>query len=290
MESMPALDFQKHITRLRQLLAAAEYTIDAYEHREQFLNEDAEVVEARQALLEDARSIIAKYGLEDQAEKLLNPSYASYLRPTEVAKPIILSFALVSFCTEFEVFISQLVRCILAKDPRLLKSLGSEKTLTAAEVSDLGSYEGVIRRLHDKIVKEIIDSNPKRMVVHHLGKRLALFSEEEFAYDVKESLFYKVAQNRNAIDLSKVRPARLGIADFEEVFRTRHAIVHDGELPVTDLSGLRNISTGFEWAETFLSLRAFRKYSIPIDEVALYGNCTWHGVDIGGAATPPSTT
>ena len=186
-------------------------------------------------------------------------------------------------------FISQLVRCILYKEPRLLKSLGSEKTLTAAEVCDLGSYENVISRMHDKIVKEIVDSNPKKMILHDLGKRLALFSEEEFVYDVTESSLYKTFQGMNH-DVSKMRPARWGITDIEQVFRTRHAIVHDGELPVTDLSDIRSVSTGITWAETFLALRAFRKYSVPIDEVSLYFSCVFHGVSTGRAPANPIAT
>lgn len=288
MESTRSLDLEKHLARLRQLLAATQYTIEASEHREQFLNEDAEMLATRQALIDGVRSLAAANGQEDQAEEAVRSSLALYFRPTAVAKPIILSFALVSFCTEFEIFVSQLVRCILNKEPRLLKSLGSEKTLTAAEIQDLGSYEGVIERLHDKIVKEIVDSSPRRMLSHHLGNRLDLFSEQEFTYDFKESVIYKALASKN-LDVSKVGPVQWGIAGIEQLFRTRHAIVHDGELPVTDLSEINSISIGVSWAETFLSQRAFRKYSIPIDEVSLYFSCAFHGVDFGKASGSSAT-
>jgi hypothetical protein len=284
MESTRSLELEKHLARLRQLLAATQYTIDACEHREQFLNEDADMVVAREALIEKVRSLAAADGQEDRAEETVRSSLALYFQPTAVAKPIILSFALVSFCTEFEVFVSQLVRCILDKEPRIIKSLGSEKTLTAAEISDLGSYEGVIGRLHDKIVKEIVDSNPRKMLLHHLGNRLSLFSEEEFVYAPKESAMYKALAYRN-VDVSKLSSARWGIADVEQLFATRHAIVHDGELPVTDLNEINIVSTGISWAETFLSQRAFRKYSIPIDEISLYFSCAFHGIDFRKASS-----
>ncbi len=287
MEGARSLDFEKHIARLQQLLAATRYTIGACEHREQFLNEDPKMLEARQALIEGAKSVAAAYGQEAD-EKAVESAFGFYFRPTEVAKPMILSFALVSFATEFEVFISQLVRCILDREPRLLKSLGPEKTLTVTEVCDLGSYERVVGRLQEKIVKEITDSNPRTMLLHHLGKRLGLFSAEEFAYDVRKSGLYKLFQDRN-LDVTKIRPARWGITEVEQVFRTRHAIVHEGQLPVTDLSDIESISTVFSWAETFLALRAFRKFSIPIDEVALRLYSYLHGVSIEQAVASPGS-
>jgi hypothetical protein len=69
MESTPSLDFQNHTSRLSQLLAATTYTIQACEAREQFLNENVELVEAGKALIEKIRSIAAAEGQEDQAEE-----------------------------------------------------------------------------------------------------------------------------------------------------------------------------------------------------------------------------
>jgi hypothetical protein len=84
-----------------------------------------------------------------------------------------------------EVYISHLVVTILRKEPRLLKSLFSKKTLTTVDILDSGDYEGVIGKLREKVVKEIVDANPADMFLEDLGRRFELFREEEFHYDPK---------------------------------------------------------------------------------------------------------
>src|ERR1039458_1673793 len=118
------LDFQKHSGRLIKLPIAVRYALGALDNQKELIARDEEF----QKTLVEAVEKIAEQTSETQGD--IRAAIESQFDFAESAKQILLSFVLVSLCTELEVFISHLVSTILLTEPRMLKSLASSKAVT----------------------------------------------------------------------------------------------------------------------------------------------------------------
>jgi hypothetical protein len=249
------LEFTKHHKRLAQLQMATLYTIAALDEKHEtdqpkFERWATENLEKLTAVIPESQRDEANL-----SEVLGTLKESVQLAPS--AKPLVLSLALVSLCTELEVFVSHLVRVILASTPALVKSLASDKSLTGAELADCSSYQQVSERLHSKIIKEIIDSGTRKMIISHLGKRVDLFHEQDLVFTLSKYISQKLPTAPGSV--------RNGLGELVQAFQQRHSIVHEGALPVQEPRVFQEMHTIFGWFEVFLSVRAVRKYPILVD-------------------------
>lgn len=252
------LDFQKHSGRFTKLSFAVRYALAALENQKERIACDEEF----QKTFVDAVEKVAEQTSETRED--IRAAIEAQLDFSESAKQILLSFALVSLCTELEVFISHLVSTILLTEPRMLKSLASSKSLTTGEILELGAYEDVVGKLHEKVIKEIIDSNARDMLVKHLGNRFGLFTESEFGFDSKTKREFFQARYGKVYDIKE--GLHWGMHDLEEAFAKRHSIVHEGTLPIQDMQEIDHIASGFIWTMLFLSVKAVRKYHLAVED------------------------
>jgi hypothetical protein len=279
------LEYSKHSSRLMSLQSAVEATIGALEAESLRMDQKLKGAGGFKSKLEEFHKRMMESGLSPEwgIDEIAQGLRQFYL--PESTQQITINFGLVGLCTELEIFISHLVRVIFRQQPMLLKSLASQKNLSTNEILELQTYSNVVSRLHDKVVKEIIDSNAREMILRHLGERLGLFAEAEFVYDVAkttktaglEKLFYGTP------------PDAWGLKEVESAFRQRHEIVHEGKLPLNDLTEFLRLCGGFIWIVTFLSAKAIDKYQLHVDDPASFlVSVTVYGVILNSKLPPPT--
>jgi hypothetical protein len=208
-------------------------------------------IEARERVVEGVRQLLQSLAPPEEVDaeevkKALDISVVA----AGPSRNLLYNLSLVMLVTQTEIFIEHLVDVILTVEPRRLKDLAEGKTLTASELVDLADYESVMKRLREKVSKEVVDSSTRDMFLKHLGERFGLFRPEQFVL--------KYAPG------SPKEKEQWGISEIEVVWGTRHEIVHEGQLTV-DESLFTSAFVGCSWLETFLSLRAHDTYGISID-------------------------
>lgn len=264
------LEYGKHSTRLSSLALARKYTLGALSAREKLDAENPQLNSAIEGLVSGFNNLLKATGQEPQDTSELQQVLGDYFHTQirEPARQVLLNFAFVLLCTELEVFIAHLVETVLRVEPRLLKSLASQKNLTTSDIIEAGSYENIIKRIHHKVIKEIIDSSTREMFVTHVGNRLGLFIETEFCWTVEDT---KASLAKRGIDSKLVTPRvrRWGLSELEQVFGLRHEIVHEGKLPISEPSAVEDAELGIRWVEAFLTLRAIERYSLTVDSQPL---------------------
>jgi hypothetical protein len=283
------LEYNKHRIRLTELQNAVLVTIRALQAESSRVDERLQEQGEIKSNIEELHKKLVEQGIDrgatvDEITQSLRRSFFP-----ESTQQVTINFGLVGLCTELEVFISHLVRAILRQQPRLLKSIASQKNLTTNEILDLGTYPDVVSRLHDKVVKEIIDSSARDMILRHLGERLGLFAGSDIVYDVAKTSWWpnlaKMPPWRNKLGDP---PAVWGLQEIESAFNQRHDIVHEGKLPLKDAREFNQIALGFQWLVTFLSVKAVDKFGLQVDDplyrlyAAMYGVTS--SLDTGQAA------
>jgi hypothetical protein len=239
----PVLEYAKHCGRLSRIGSFVHFVIGAIDEREVSLPQKKEYIAAKEKVVEGFR--MAFQAFENPPE--LDPDAvrkvvdSAFIVP-EPSKQLVCNLALVMAVTEIEIFLEHLIDVILAKDPRRLKGLAFNKQLTAAELVELANYEDVMRRLRQKVSKQVLDLPAKEMFVR-LGGDFDLFREEEFVF--------------------RANP-KWGIAEIEAVWKTRHKIVHEGELPVAE-EYFNSVFLCFAWMMNFLSFRARKNFGLQVD-------------------------
>lgn len=113
---------------------------------------------------------------------------------------------------------------------------------------DLRSYEEVMCRLREKVVKEVLHASIRDAVVRHLGERFGLLDH---------------------VPEASAKLRGLGIEKVEKTFAIRHRIVHEGALPVEDLAALDDVQFGFVWLLVILSVSAVKKFGVKVDQSEL---------------------
>jgi hypothetical protein len=214
------------------------------------------------ASFEAVKRKLVEAGQPEQTTEYLMQDFKQNVLP-ETAPQIVINFGLVALCTELEIFISHLVATILRQQPALLKSLASQKSVSTNDILDLGTYEQIVSKLRDKVIKEIVDSNPREMLLTHLGERLGLFAENEFYFDITKSVWGKIIA---ASVKAEGGSLEWGIPEIEKAFQQRHAVVHEGKLPLSHVKEFGRIHLVFNWCMTFLAAKAVRKFSLTVDD------------------------
>jgi hypothetical protein len=215
----------------------------AFPKEESFIKGQQEIVTALGAIFE-AVSPPPELNVEQ-----IKAEMTKALIPAERSRTLINNLCLVMLVTQAEIFIEHLIDVILASEPRRLKDLAGDKQLAANELVDAQNYDVVMKRLREKVAKDVIGSSTRDMFLKHLGQKFKLFRNEELSFKRKNSL-------NESEDW--------GIAEIEAVWETRHRIVHEGRLEV-DQVYFGYAFAGLLWIETFLSFKAREKYRLTID-------------------------
>lgn len=179
----------------------------------------------------------------------LRASIQKWVSPTEESHSLVYSLSLVMLVTQVEIFIEHLIETILLADPRRLKTLAGEKQLTSNEIVDARDYDTVMARLREKVSEEVIGASTRDMLEKHLGRRLGLFDPKTLKYETLSE-----ASGKEKWDISQL----------EKIWQTRHQIVHEGRLDITELDFERAI-VGCAWLESFLARRAQVVYGLTIE-------------------------
>jgi hypothetical protein len=214
-----------------------------FPNEEAFIKGQQEIVAAFGAILESV-SQPPEFHVEQ-----IKADVIKALIPAERSRTLINNLCFVLLVTQAEIFIEHLIDVILASEPRRLKDLAGDKQLTANELVDAQNYDVVMKRLREKVAKEVIGSSTRDMFLKHLGKKLKLFRIEELIF-----------KRRNSLNERE----DWGIVEIEAVWETRHRIVHEGRLDV-DKTYFEYAFAGLLWVETFLSFKAREKYGLAID-------------------------
>ena len=244
------LNYAEYHRRLGDIKFLANFVMGAigrmeitFPKEESFIKGQQEIVAAFGRIFE-AVSPAPKLNVEQ-----IKSDMTKALIPAERSRTLINNLCLVMLVTQAEIFIEHLIDVILASEPRRLKDVAGDKQLMANELVDAQNYDVVMKRLREKVSKEVIGSSTRDMFLKHLGQKFKLFRNEELIFKRKNSLNER---------------EDWGIVEIEAVWETRHRIVHEGRLDV-DETYFEYAFAGLLWIETFLSFRAREKYGLAID-------------------------
>jgi hypothetical protein len=244
------LKFEDHHNRLGNIALLARFLDGAIGRTAKTLPTEAGMVEAQEGIIAGLRllgesfSPVHHFDAED-----IKSCFTKWITPTEDSRSLVYSLCLVMLVTQVEIFISHLIDVILSAEPRRLKDLAGEKQLNFRELVDAQNYETVMERLREKVAREVVDSSTREMFEKHLGQRFDLFDKESLTCTtLKES----------------AEEETWSISDIEAVWKTRHAIVHEGRLDLNQ-SDFERALFMCSWLETFLSVRAQAVYRVVVD-------------------------
>lgn len=267
------IDYTGHVARLSQLRIAMRFCAGAIE--KEWQRTEGQREQALEQISEGIDDIFAALAPNphDTPEKISTQKAEFGTAMREAAcfdassRRLLINLALVMCCTELEVFITHLIDVILVTEPRLLKSIASQKSLTGAELVDLESSEKIFQALRDKVAKEVTDQGTKDMFSSHLGKRFGLMVEDDLLFPG---------------NLSLQKDGFCGLDQVKEIFDKRHQIVHRGTLPLDGLQYFENSISLFLEIERLLARNAVAKYHCPLKSTS----CRVL-LDFGGDAASP---
>src|ERR1700682_3691612 len=162
------LKYAEHSGRLTNVAPVVRFTTGAISRHERGLPNDENYVRAKEEIVESYCRVLASFvnppELDSEELKELVD------RATIVAEPsrnLIYNLCFVMLVTQIEIFIEHLIDVILEAEPRRLKDLAGERNLTVAELVDLQAYDAVMKRLREKVSKDVINSSAHDMFVKH---------------------------------------------------------------------------------------------------------------------------
>lgn len=238
-------DLEEHLTRLGRISLLSRFLDGAILRTGQSLPTEPRILENQQKMIESMRSLMAeisappRFTLEE-----LRTAVVKWITPTDDSRSLVYSLCFVMLVTQVEIFIEYLVDTILLHDPRRLKDLAGEKQLNFRELVDAQNYDNVMARLREKVEKEILDSSIRDMLDKHLAKRFQLF-------EVNSLICTTVNESG--------QQEHWTILDIDEIWRIRHAVVHDGRLDLSRATFERGLFVCC-WLEAFLTRKAVEKY------------------------------
>ncbi len=243
------LKYAEHSGRLGNIAFLVRFTMGAIDRLEQNLPKEESYIKAKEKIVEAFHMIVESLVDPPQVDsKKIGADVDKALIAAQPSRNLIHNLCLVMLVTQTEIFIEHLVDVILSTDSRRLKDLAGEKNLTTVELVDLQDYGAVMKRLREKVSKEITASSTQDMFIKHLGKRFGLFRKEDLVFKRPH------APGKKQWDID----------DIESVWTTRHKIVHEGEL-LAGKTFFDDTFGGCVWLETFLSFQAREKYGLTID-------------------------
>ena len=164
--------------------------------------------------------------------------------------PVLLNQNLLMLCTIMEIFFLHILETIMLKEPNVLIRLAQEKTLSLRQVLSLKSYDSIIEEFRSKISDHF----------SRQGLKEKFKTYEKIGLDIN-----KVFDYSTYTDDAQKRLSGYGLGRLSEVFDKRHDIVHKNQLPLTQLSELRETKEFFEKIVLNLSMLIMGKYAISLD-------------------------
>src|SRR5436309_8337018 len=139
------LKYADHAGRLGRIMLLVRFTMGAIGRLERGLPNEEDYRQSKEKIVEGYQkmldALVDPLAVEDEQIRTAVDTASIVAEPS---RNLIYNLCLVMLVTQVEIFIEHVVDVILIKEPRRLKDLASEKSLTASELVDLGSYEDVI--------------------------------------------------------------------------------------------------------------------------------------------------
>ncbi len=177
------LKYAEHSGRLGNIAFLVRFTMGAIDRLEQNLPKEESYIKAKEKIVEAFHMIVESLVDPPQVDsKKIGADVDKALIAAQPSRNLIHNLCLVMLVTQTEIFIEHLVDVILSTDSRRLKDLAGEKNLTTVELVDLQDYGAVMKRLREKVSKEITASSTQDMFIKHLGKRFGLFRKEDLVF------------------------------------------------------------------------------------------------------------
>jgi hypothetical protein len=244
------LKFDEHHNRLGNIAWLARFLYGAIGRTSKTLPTEPGFLKAQEEMVAGMRMLFESVSPPPQFDAdEIKRCLAKWVTPTEDSRSLVYSLCLVMLVTQVEIFIDHLIDAILSKEPRRLKDLAGEKQLNFRELVDAQDYETVMARLREKVAREVIDSSIRDMLEKHLGERFGLFNKNMLTFTTLKESGEKETWTINEI---------------ETIWKTRHAIVHDGRIDL-DKNDFERALFACSWLETFLSVRAHAVYGLTVD-------------------------
>lgn len=201
-------------------------------------------LEDKRVFYGDIRQKTALKGLLAQRLKDANA------RKVQEYVPVLLNQNLVMLCTIMEIFFLHILETIMLKEPNVLVGLTQEKTLTLKQILAVKNYDSIIEEFRSKILDYFSRQG--------LKEKFKIY--ENIGLDINKVFDYSTYTDDAQKQLSGYDLSRLS-----EIFDKRHDIVHKNELPLTQLSELRETKEFFEKIVLNLSMSVMDKYAILLD-------------------------
>lgn len=167
---------------------------------------------------------ITKEQLSEDKQKKIDEIIESVVASPENYSLIILNQSLQILCSLFETFLIRMLDTIFETKAESIMSLAEQKEIRLKEIITLGDYDKILAYFKNKILKRFSDESTNDQFEKYFGKLgfdiQRLFSMSLFTPEVQEKF--------SGWNLDKLI----------SIFNERHAIVHDGELPLTSLNDL----------------------------------------------------
>lgn len=244
------LKFEEHQNRLGHIAKLAHFLHGAVSRTAKTLTAEKGFLSAQDQLVAGIKLLSESFSppLQLDSEKI-RACLTRWAVPTDASRSLVYSLCLVMLITQVEIFIEHLTDVILSVEPRRLKDLASDKQLNCRELVDARDYETVMARLREKVADEVIRSSPREMMEKHLGTRFRLFEKGSLTCTTVE-------------DSGETRA--WGIDDIERTWKTRHEVVHEGRIDLSEIEFERALFV-CSWLEIFLSVRAQAVYGVAVD-------------------------
>lgn len=245
-----SLNYAEHSRRLADIKFLVAFVMGAIGRMETTFPNEEGFAKAQKEIVAAFRMLLESVGQppEFHVEQVKADVLKAFI-PAERSRTLIHNLCFVMIVTQVEIFIEHLIDVILSAEPRRLRDLAGDKQLTARELVDAQNYDAVMKQLRQKIAKEVLSASPREMFERHLGQRFKLFRKEDLIFRRKNPSGEK---------------EDWGIVEIEAVWKTRHRIVHEGQLEV-DKGTFEYAFAGSLWIETFLSVKAREQYGLSID-------------------------
>ena len=191
---------------------------------------------------------IKKEQLSEDKQKKLDDIIEGQLAQVEEYSLIILNQSHQILCSLFETFLIRMLDTIFDTKAETLMPLADQKEIKLEEIIKLGDYGKILALFKDKIFKRFSGASTRDQFEKYFKKLgfdiQRFFDMSHFKPEVQEKF--------KGWDLDKLI----------SIFNERHAIVHDGELPLNALNDLCKRHDFFSKLITHISIEIYNKFNI----------------------------
>lgn len=184
---------------------------------------------------------------EDKQEKI-DEIIEGQIASVEEYSLIILNQSHQILCSLFETFLIRILDTIFDTKIESIMNLAEQKEIKLEEIIELGDYEKILAYFKDKILKRFSGASTKDQFEKYF---------EKLGFDIQR--FFNMSHFKPEV---QVKFKGWDLDKLIAIFNERHAIVHDGELPLASLDDLFNRHDFFSKLMMNISIEINNKFNI----------------------------